>query len=241
MTTLLPPPFDTYSNLREADRDKAIEQALCGGALSPHLLDFVPVVVRQQGLSATLYVSPDYIGATSQGVHFRTPLPAVSLQRIADVYGAVLPTARMVYGIYCAPNAIKVPFTGHSPQSGETRNSNRLWALSNNDIETKLDGRTGLIVGHKKDVVVGPTQMARPDKVAIFGAWGSDGKLIQDLNVTSHYLGYVDYSQCGRLVHPVVTIDGVDWAMGDVFRHPTYRVLLTGERGKLTDIPRYPA
>lgn len=227
-----------FGSLSESARNLAVEAAIIQGELSPHLLTFLPVKIRHGSLTATIYVSPDYIGVMGSDGHFRTPLPAVSLQRIADHFGASLPTARMVDGIYHSDGAVRISFNGYSPTRGESRDSTRLWIASNVSIEKKLAGRTGLVAGHKKDVVVGPTQVARPDKVAIFGAWGSDGKIIQGLNVKDHYLGYSDYSQCGRLIYPVVTIDGSDWDMADVFRHPTYRELLTGE-GPMPNMPRY--
>jgi hypothetical protein len=238
--TTFPPELPDPKGLSETKRDLAVEQALVHGALAPHLLEYLPVAVWKDGVELTLFVSPDYIGAGRGDQFLRTPLPAVSLQRVADAHGAVLPTARMVYLIYKSQTAVRIAFKGLSPQPGETRHSTRLWLESNAFVEARRAGRTGLLVGHKKDVVVGPTQMARPTKVAIFGAWGTDGKMIQDLNVTSHSLGYCDYSQCGRLVRPVVLLNGVEWDMADVFRHPTYRLLLTGESGPLSGVPRYP-
>lgn len=234
----LPVSLQPFGSLTESARNHQVELAILGGALSPHLLTYLPVRVQHGALSGILYVSPDYIGVPGEGGHFRTPLPAVSLQRIADHYGACLPTARMVDGIYHSETAVRIPFNGYSPTRGESRDSTRLWIASNVSIEKKLAGRSGLIAGHKKDVVVGPTQVSRPDKVAIFGAWGSDGKIIQGLNVKDHYLGYSDYSQCGRLIHPLVTIEGTDWPMEEVFRNPVYRELLTGE-GPMPNMPRY--
>lgn len=239
MTTQLPSPLEAYSNLQEPARDSAIERFILNCGLAPHLLQWVPVEISRSGVSATIYVSPDYIGVTTPTGHFRTPLSAPALQRIADHYGAALPTARVVYALYYAPGAVRVAFVGQTPVHGETRACNRLWVSSNEGIETRRAGRTGLLVGHKKDIVVGPTQVSRPDRLAIFGAWGSDGKMIQGLNVTDHYIGYTDYSQCGRLVKPVVTLNGQDWDMAEVYKHPTYRDILTGEPGTLTGTPRY--
>lgn len=237
--TPFPPGFPDITGLSENARDLKVETALVSGAMSSHLLVYVPVSFRKDGVDVTLQVSPDYIGIGVPGNFLRTPLPAKALQRVANAHGAVLPTARMVFLIYKALNAIRVGFKGFRPNVGESRNSTRLWVESNDNVEARRAGQQGLLAGHKKDVVVGPTQVHRPDRVAIFGAWDTSGKMIQGLNVTSHSVGYCDYSQCGRLIKPVVTLNGVLWSMDDVFNHPTFRNLLTGESGTLNGTPRY--
>jgi hypothetical protein len=95
------------------------------------------------------------------------------------------------------------------------------------------------VTDHKKDVVVGPTQMANPEKVAIYGGWNSEGKRVQGLNVVSHSLTYCDYSQCGRLIRPVLVLEGVEWSFEDVYKHPSYRSLLVGASSDITSVPRY--
>ena len=244
MAHSFPENFPDIKGLREGERALAVERYLIGCGLPNHLLNYQPISLKSGRVTGTIYVSPDYIGVGPPDRFIRTPLPARSLQRVADAYGAVLPTARMVYAIHKAPGVLHVGFKGFSPAKGETRDSTRLWLASNADIEKGLSGLgpwdpNRVVTDHKKDVVVGPTQVSRPSKVAIFGGWYPDGDIVQELNVKNHVIEYCDYSQCGRLVKPEVLIGGTLWPMHEVFLHPTYRFLLTGETGALTGQPRY--
>ena len=64
-----------------------------------------------------------------------------------------------------------------------------------------------LVAGHKKDLVVTPELMDRPDRVAIYGWHLADGKPIQPVYL-GHVDHYEDYSHGVRLVHPIAMVNG---------------------------------
>jgi hypothetical protein len=67
----------------------------------------------------------------------------------------------------------------------------------NRRIEEQLAGRTGLIAGHKKDIVDAGRNNSR---VAIYGWQYADGSNVQPYNNRSHGREYRDYSHGLRLV-----------------------------------------
>lgn len=150
-----------------------------------------------------LQVTSDFIKDLN-GV--RIAVPAARAQEIADYFLASLLTPDTLLAIEAV--GIHVPFTGFSPNHGETRANPRLICASNDACErairalppSAVNGRTPVYVGHGKEIVVGFTRYLHPDNVAIFGGLGSDGRRVQGLNAVDHSLVYYDYSHKLRLV-----------------------------------------
>jgi hypothetical protein len=93
-------------------------------------------------------------------------------------------------------------------------------------IADQLAGRSGLIAGHKKDIVL--SAKVAPGKVAIYGWHQLNGKPIQPLYL-KHSESYADYSQAVRLVAPTMTVDGVERQVADVLGDPALAALLSDE------------
>lgn len=197
-----------------AARDRLFEAALLNNGVAPHLFDWVPVELTHGPLRATVYVSPDWVGFGSAAALFRVPLKARAAWRVAQRYGCVLPTQRIVEAIH-AQGDVHVPFTAErtwAQQHHVDMDTFAVWQEFNDDIERERAGRVGLVTDAAKDVVVGAMQRrAWPTKVCIFGAWESAAPTaapVQSLS-TVHVVGYGDYSQLFRLVRDVVTVQGV--------------------------------
>lgn len=141
----------------------------------------------------TIYVTPDYY--MEDGIRMPVGLPRA--WQIADAAGMIFPTTtRMVDAIWQAAD-IKLaprPMTP-GPQMTSLDYFRRHHAI----IEGQLAGRTGLIAGHKKDVM----RISRnSSRVAIYGWHRTNGNAIQPYDATTHGATYRDYSHGLRLVYP---------------------------------------
>jgi N-acetyl-anhydromuramyl-L-alanine amidase AmpD len=81
-------------------------------------------------------------------------------------------------------------------------------------------GRTGLIAGHKKDVVVTNRTAKQPGRVPIYGWQQLNGKAIQPLSLIHEAFWYADYAHGTRLVAPIIRIDDVDVSLEEVMMDP---------------------
>jgi len=96
---------------------------------------------------------------------------------------------------------------------------------------------TGLIAGHKKDVVVTNQMVAAPGKVAIYGWHRLDGSPIQPLYL-GHTESWVDYSHGIRLIAREMKVNGKSTTVEDVLANAELSSLLSDE-GAISS-PRYP-
>jgi hypothetical protein len=134
----------------------------------------------------------------------------VTAQKVADQWGMLLPTSRMVDAIYfAAEKRIHADPLGASAEMTSTQ----MYINS----ENKIEGRTGKVqygeftAGEKKDVLIGP----EPGKVRIYG-WEGDrdrgpGRMpyIQPEG-DPHGRNYADYSHGIRLISQWVQIKSQD-------------------------------
>jgi hypothetical protein len=180
------------------------------------------VPITGGGHHGVLRVATDYVGA---------PASAVSAQRLADSYGALLPTRKMVDAIWAAAPIKLVP---EPIPGGTAQPAAQATALHQAMIDSQVAGRSGLVAGHKKDVVLSAKLV--PGKVGIYGWHQPSGKPIQPLYL-GHSSSYADYSQGVRLVAPTMTVDGVERPVADVMADPALAALVSDE-GPLA--PRYP-
>jgi hypothetical protein len=149
-------------------------------------------------------VMPDYLAVGSDADFVRVPLTPQTAQRIADAFGASLPTRKMVDDI-AAQAAVRL-----SPQPlTEDRESIAAFLKHNALIEERWGDRARgpLVGGIKKDVVLSNRLAEKPNRVAIYGWHQLDGSPIQSLTIV-HVDWYVDYSHGIRLVRREAILDG---------------------------------
>lgn len=151
-----------------------------------------------------LLVADDYFAIGEPDDFVRVPLDAPTAQRIADHRGFLLPTQRIVQLTWAAATVKLAPRA--KPSTGPML-SVQYFVEHNATIESQRQGRTGLIAGIKKDVVVTNRLLSQPGRVPICGWTGLDGKDIQPLSLI-HEASYADYSHGVRFVCPVVYIGG---------------------------------
>lgn len=144
-----------------------------------------------------IYVTSDYLSIGPANDWARVCISPMAAQRIADSFGCILPTTRMVDAIWSAARVRLEPVPLYA-----LRDSIPIFWQHHLIIEGQRKGRRGLIAGIKKDIVAegAIVRQGRADRVAIYGWHRSTGSPIQPL-YTGHVNGYVDYSHGVRLVY----------------------------------------
>ena len=217
--------LETTERFARAEREGAIFDAIAGGAVPSFAQTFVDVEVAHGKHVAVVRVAADYAAIGTDEDFVRIPMSPVTAQRLADLFGLVLPTTKLVDAIYRAATVKLAP----SPMTpGPQMMSNDYYRRHHETIERARDGRVGLIAGHKKDVVVTNRLVARPNRVAIYGWHQRDGRPIQPLSLV-HEASYADYSHGIRWLAATMTVDGAEHRVADVARDPELAALVTDE------------
>jgi len=185
---------------------------------------WVPVILSPQ---VKVMVSADYIAA--QGV--RVPLWPSTAQRVADRFGAILPTKTLVDAIWRAAT-VKVAPRSMTPRADASRDSNKLLAEHEAIVNAAIAGRVGLIDGDKKSIIVGRSIPTTPGKVFIYGWHRLNGVPVQPV-FGGHSSAYADYSHGTRLISRTAYLNGQPVAIETLFADPRYAPLLN-ESGTLT-------
>jgi hypothetical protein len=207
---------------------------ILSGNFPEFLRRFKPVPIASDNVHGTIEVSPDYLAVGSDDDFVRIPMTPQTAQRIADKFGCILPTRKMVDAIDASAEVRLAP----QPLT-EDRETVAAFMLSHEKIEQQRPGKPlgALTIGIKKDVVLTPKIRQRPDRVAIYGWRQLDGKPIQPLT-TVHVNWYVDYSHGVRLVRDAMQVDGGPAKASEVLRD-SQRCDLLSDEGPI-DPPRYP-
>ncbi len=220
------------SALSAADRDAAVVAEIERGNLPSFLGRFTPVSLSPlpsdpQGLAATIWVMPDYLAIGSDDDFLYVPLNYYSATLVADRFGCVLPTPRMVDAIY-AQSAFHL--TPAPLPAGPQMRSNAYLEEHQRRIDAQRSGLPlgGLISGHKKDLVLSNRLSLFSDRVAIYGWHRANGAPIQPLS-TVHGARYADYSHGVRLVSSTVLIDGRSRSIYDALQDAREASVLSRE------------
>lgn len=211
-------------------RDNAIIKELARGNMPGFLKQMQPVVLRGKDASGAnaeivVCVTPDYLALGSDRDFVRVPLGLPAASSIAGQFGMMLPTSRMVDAIYAqAP----VKLSPQPMQAGPQMSSTSYFLRHNATIEGQRRGRSGLIAGHKKDVVVASRMASNPGRVAIYGWHRSNGNPIQPVS-TVHGASYADYSHGIRLVSRTAYLNGRAVDLGELLSSRRYAGLLNSD------------
>lgn len=217
--------IDSYS---AGQRELAILGELKKGNLPDFLRDFVPVSIRgKRGISATVWVSSDYLAIGNDNDFVRFPMNPITAQRVADQFGCVLPTKKLVDIIYRSADVKLSPST---LRPGKSMVQTRQWLKHHRLIENKMhrSDRGRLVAGHKKDVVISNRLRRYRARVAIYGWHRKNGIAIQPLS-TIHGNHYADYSHGIRLVASMMQVNGHWVPVSQVLADPELVHLLSDE------------
>jgi hypothetical protein len=219
------------SGLSSADRDRAVVAELERGNIPSFLSHLTPVRLGTSSggpaVAATIWVTPDYLAIGSDDDFLYVPLTYYSATIVADHFGCVLPTARMVDAIYeqSAYHLQPAPLP-----AGPLMRSNLYLERHQQRIDEQRSGLPlgELISGHKKDLVLSNRLQKLPGRVAIYGWHRASGDPIQPLS-TVHGARYVDYSHGVRLVSAAVVVDGRSRSIYDALRDSHVAAVLSSE------------
>ena len=220
------------NGLSSADRDRAVVAELERGNIPSFLGHLAPVKLTTnasdgQAVAATIWVTPDYLAIGSDDDFLYVPLTYYSATIIADHFGCVLPTARMVDAIYdqSAHHLRPTPLP-----AGPLMRSNLYLEKHQQLIDEQRSGLPlgELIAGHKKDLVLSNRLRQAPGRVAIYGWHRAPGHPIQPLS-TVHGAQYVDYSHGVRLVSATVVIGGQTRSIYDALQDSHVAPVLSRE------------
>jgi hypothetical protein len=221
------------------ERDSFATKEILAGSIPGFLENFRPVKtfyydsLKRKKYKAIFYVAPDYLSIGSGRDWARINITPIAAQKIADSLYCFLPTRKMVDDIYKAAKIKLEPV----PMYAFRDSTPTMWQ-HHLIIEGQRKGKTGLIAGIKKDVVISGkiTRDIKPNRVAIYGWHKLDGNPIQPL-YTGHIFWWVDYSQGIRLVYRKIKVNGEWMDYTDVLKDPLLQKLICDE--EICDFYRY--
>jgi hypothetical protein len=222
-----------YASAPRAERERAaVELAKQGKHVAWPLL---PIDLPR----GRIFVSTDYFAIGTLDDYVRMPLGGDLAQEVADALGLLLPTKLMVDLVWRGATQRLSPQPWGPPYDASMYSMTRI-VEHNARIEEQRGAPSGVLAGHKKDVVLTNLLEGRADRVAIYGWHRADGTPIQGPrpNATAHELTYSDYSHGIRFVSPTMVLDGESCSVLDVLRDPKRCALLSDE-GALR-VLRYP-
>jgi len=228
------------STMDRGEREQVILEQLSKGNLPEFLRKLVPVALNCEGaggkeLIATIFVTPDYLAIGSDGDFLRIPMNLHTAVAVAERFGFVLPTRKMVDAIYLQSRHRLAPQP--LPAGEQMRSTQYYWTHNEliDDQEQALGARLGdLVSGDKKDVVITNRLTEHLGRIAIYGWHRGAGQPIQPLS-TVHGANYADYSHGIRLVSRWALIDGKLHLIRDLLQDPATAQVLSDEGPILLD------
>ena len=213
------------SRMNPQEREEAILEEISKGNLPEFLRKLVPVDLQCEladgkNLTATIFVTPDYLAIGSDSDFLRIPMNLHTAVTIAERFGFVLPTKKMVDAIYLQSRYHLVPQP--LPAGPQMRTTAYYWTHNQmiDDQAHAIGARLGALVsGDKKDVVMTNRLAMNVGRIAIYGWHRGPGQPIQPLS-TVHGANYADYSHGIRLISEWALINGKLQSIRDFLQDP---------------------
>ena len=236
----------SVSNMIFTDRENAIHSELAKGNVPDFMRTFTKLqstFLDNDGVShLVIYeVMPDYLCIGSNDDFCRIPMGPVTAQKIANLYGAAMPTSKLVDDIYLKAK-IKVAPVTYAPVGNENEQVAK-FILHNTAIENQriASGQPlgTLMGGTKKDIVISNkiVDPTRPGYVVIYGWHQLNGTAIQPLT-NIHSGSYVDYSHGVRLMNVEILVDSMTMNVKQMLTDAKWYKVLSNETGAMTQ-PSY--
>ena len=197
--------LESLKGLPHGKIEAKILREIAGGNVPEFLRKLVPVAVNlKSGGTATVYVTPDYIGVGDSENFVRLPMSLPAAMKLARQFGLSLPNKVLVDAIYNQANLKLRPRPLPPVTSKMTKPA--YWAQHHSIISRQLNGQGyTLLAGHKKDILQ-PSLRGDP-RLTIYGWHRSHGNPIQPES-RAHGKDYVDYSHGVRLVSKKAFLNG---------------------------------
>ena len=222
------------ANMNAQEREEAVLEEISKGNLPAFLRKLVPVqlqceLVNGQSLTATIYVTPDYLAIGSDSDFLRIPMNLHTAVTIAERFGFVLPTRKMVDAIYLQS---RYHLTPQPLPAGPQMRSTEYYSTHNHMIEDQMHAvgapLGALLSGDKKDVVMSNRLAINLGRIAIYGWHRGPGQPIQPLS-TVHGANYADYSHGIRLISEWALVNGKLQSIRELLRDPSMARVLSDE------------
>jgi hypothetical protein len=227
--------FVRYVSMMNAgEREQAILDEITKGNLPQFLRKLVPVELQCELASgkefiATIFVTPDYLAIGSDADFLRIPMNLHTTMTIAERFGFVLPTKKMVDAIYLQSRHRLAP---QPLPAGDQMRSTEYYRTHNELIDDQIRAlgvQLGeLVSGDKKDIVMTNRLATHVGRIAIYGWHRGAGEPIQPLS-TVHGANYADYSHGVRLISRWALIDGKPRLVQDILQDPSMAQVLSDE------------
>lgn len=238
-------------------REDAIYDQIKNGNVPDFMRLFVPVQITGAGLTATIFVAPDYLCIGTNDDFVRVRLAPETIQKVANLTNCSMVTRKVVNTIWKSAS-VKIDPMPMTPEQGYPRDASMIWTcrwpIMDDRIKKQYDKKTNelgfLVAGHLKDVVItkefdttdkSGNYIYRGKKVAIYGWHQANGQPIQNLNYTTHEFTYKDYSHGGRLITKHMALStGETTTVEEILTDPNRCGLLSDETPSVFKNPDYP-
>jgi hypothetical protein len=158
----------------------------------------------------TIWVMPDYLAIGSNADFVRIPMTPMTAQRVADHFGFILPTKKVVDLIY---EQAQIKLRPTPLTAGPKMVTNDYIWEHHLRIQQQLDEmkpyQGKLMAGLKKDIVITNRLVQLPRRVAIYGWHQKSQSPIQPLSLV-HGNHYADYSHGVRLIAGTMSLDNAE-------------------------------
>jgi len=216
-------------------REQAILNQITAGNIPAFLRKLVPIELKNERVTATIFVAPEYLAIGSDNNFLRIPMNLETATAVVDRLGFVLPTRKMVDAIYRQSSFHFVP---EPLPAGPQMTSTMYYQKHNEMIERQARSRGipagPLVSGDKKDVVISNRLATNQGRIAIYGWHRPTGLPIQPLS-TVHGACYADYSHGIRLVSATALVNGKLVPVSDVLQDALLARVLSDE-GAIRDV-----
>ncbi len=225
--------FKALSNNLGTEREDQIYTFAALGQIPTFLRQWVELPVQQGDLKGTVYVLPDFFCLGTDEDYLYVPMGALNAERVGALFGARLPTVKLVNDIYAASMKLQAEPWG-PPYDGSMSWTSR-WPKQTAKVRKQLEAREAplgtLVEGHLKNVVVSNKMVARKGEMLSFYGWfRADGKPIQGDSL-AHGAGYCDYSHGVRYVLDEMVVEGQYlMSLDEVLQHDDYYRLISTEK-----------
>lgn len=189
-------------------RDSLFLELFENGSVPKKYFKFKPIRYTytdslQKKHTIKFFTAKDYAIIGSKQNWARVPLTPMAAQKMANNLHCFLPTRKLVDIIHQNAKVKLEPI----PMYAFRDSTVTMWQ-HHLIIEGQRKGRTGLISGIKKDIVICSINALknRQNRVAIYGWHKPDGNPIQPL-YTGHVNWYADYSHGARMIYRKIKVD----------------------------------
>jgi hypothetical protein len=227
--------MDRITFLPKDEREEEIFKAIASGNIPGFLRKMISLSGEFSDAAGikhkvTYDVMPDYLSVGNDADFCRIPMNPYTAQKLADLSGGSLLTAKISDHIY-EKAAVRLYPYNYIPV-GDLNEQVSKFRDHNKQIEKQFadaGGKNGqLMAGIKKDVVLSERLFRQPGKVVIYGWHLPEGKPVQPA-YSGHTALYVDYSHGIRLMNNQVLLDGKPGLLSELLKDPVLYKIFSDE------------